>query len=44
MINGAKEFHIPDNYINFLKSFQHNGYEGEIDVSFFVDFGVHMNN
>ncbi|XP_023316744.1 gamma-glutamylcyclotransferase-like isoform X2 [Trichogramma pretiosum] len=32
MINGAKEFNIPNEYIEFLKSFKNNGYNGTVDI------------
>ncbi|XP_014218192.1 gamma-glutamylcyclotransferase [Copidosoma floridanum] len=32
MIKGAKEFNIPNDYIKFLETFLHNGYNGEVEV------------
>uniref|UniRef100_A0ABD2WPY5 gamma-glutamylcyclotransferase n=1 Tax=Trichogramma kaykai TaxID=54128 RepID=A0ABD2WPY5_9HYME len=32
MINGAKEFNLPNGYIEFLKSFKHNGYNTTVEV------------
>ncbi|NP_001155144.1 gamma-glutamyl cyclotransferase-like venom protein isoform 1 precursor [Nasonia vitripennis] len=32
IIRGAKEFHIPEEYIRFIESFKHNGYTGEVEL------------
>lgn len=32
IIQGAKEFNIPEEYIRFLESFKHNGYAGEVEL------------
>ncbi|KAL6262422.1 hypothetical protein P5V15_007508 [Pogonomyrmex californicus] len=33
ILEGAKENNLPADYIEFLKSIPHNGYEGEYDIS-----------
>lgn len=33
ILNGAKENSLPADYIKFLKTIPHNGYEGEYDIS-----------
>ncbi|XP_050463249.1 gamma-glutamylcyclotransferase-like [Cataglyphis hispanica] len=33
ILKGAQENNIPDDYIEFLKTIPHNGYEGEYDIS-----------
>ena len=32
IINGAKKINLPNEYIQFLRSFQHNNYFGAINV------------
>lgn len=33
ILRGAEENNLPTNYIKFLKTIPHNGYEGEYDIS-----------
>ena len=32
MLNGARENHLPDDYVNFIETIVDNGYTGEIDL------------
>lgn len=34
ILKGAQENNIPDDYIEFLKTIPHNGYEGEYDIRY----------
>ena len=32
IINGARKINLPNEYIHFLRSFEHNNYSGKINV------------
>ena len=38
IINGAKEVGLPENYIQYLRSFEDNGYKGAINVDIPMEF------
>jgi hypothetical protein len=38
IINGAKQINLPEDYIKFLRSFDDNNYQGEINVDLLPEF------